>query len=196
MTFESYRDDVLALSASWDLVVGHSLGGSIVLLALAARPAWADRVILVDPALVFADRDVAIDELAGPWDKPIDRATIAAERPEWDPREVDLKVDALRQSGRAPIVRTLEQSTPWDGRPLLDGLTMPALVLGADPELGAMVSPELGEAIARTHSSVDFEVVRGGSHSMHRDAYAAFWRIVDRWLTRTADCIGAPPESR
>jgi pimeloyl-ACP methyl ester carboxylesterase len=187
MTFEAYRDDVLALATSWDLVVGHSLGGSITLLALAARPDWAVRIILVDPALVFADRAAAIEELTEPWRKPIDRATIAAERPRWDPRDVDLKVDALRQSGRTSIVRTLEQSTPWDGRPLLGGLTMPTLILGADPELGSMVSPQLGEAIALAQPAVEFAVVRGGSHSMHRDAYDSFWSIIDRWLSRPVD---------
>jgi len=182
MTLEGYCDDVLALGDSWDLVLGHSLGGALVVQIVSGRSQWADLVILEDPALVIDDAGAAMDSFTEPWNDPIDAATIAAANPRWLDRDVEVKVNALRDCGRETVVRTVEDSAPWDLRPLLGGLTMPTLLLGADPALGALVSPEFGTAIASSHPSITFEVVAGGSHSIHRDGYDAFWAGVDRFL--------------
>ena len=54
-------------------------------------------------------------------------------------------------------------------------------VAGADPELGALVPPELGSELA-AHHLVEFTQVMG-SHSMHRDAYEELWQVLLPWVT-------------
>jgi pimeloyl-ACP methyl ester carboxylesterase len=112
---------------------------------------------------------------------------VAADNPRWHPRDVDVKVDMLRQCGRDTVVRTIEDSVPFDVAPLLATLTVPTLVLGGDPAHDSYVTPEAGEAIAASHPVIDFAVVAGGSHSMHRDAYDGFWAAISRFLLDQAD---------
>ena len=42
---------------------------------------------------------------------------------------------------------------------------MPTLILGADPELGALAAPALGDG----HPHVEYRIVTGAGHSVHRD---------------------------
>ncbi len=182
MRLEDYRDDVLALADSWDLVLAHSLGGAIAVHAVAVRPGWTSRLILEDPALAILDHDQAMEEFTSPWTKPIDRATIAAEKPRWHPRDIDIKVEALCQVGRDAVVRTVDDNVPYDVRPLLAEVAVPTLMLGADPDYEPLVPPEMGMELAAAHDAIEFVVVEDGSHSMHRDAYDAFWSELDRFL--------------
>ena len=182
MTLEAYRDDVLELGESWDLVLGHSLGGAIALQAIGVRPEWAAALILEDPALVMDDVAAAVGSLTAPWHEPIDRASVAAANPRWHRRDVDVKVDMLRQCGRDTVVRTIEDSVPYDLRPLRNAITMPTLLLGADPQHEGFVSPAFGASIELAHPTVEFAVVAGGSHSMHRDAYEELWPAISRFV--------------
>ena len=61
--------------------------------------------------------------------------------------------------------RILSENAPWRHAHLLDRVTVPTLVLGADPELGALATPALGDG--RPH--VEYRVVEGAGHSVHRD---------------------------
>ena len=52
-TLAAYAADVAIAhpdgDESWDLVIGHSLGGAAVTLAAADNPTWTRRVVLIDP---------------------------------------------------------------------------------------------------------------------------------------------------
>jgi hypothetical protein len=54
-------------------------------------------------------------------------------------------------------------------------------VIGADPEQGTLVPPELGLELA-AYRLVEFTQVMG-SHSMHRDAYEELWQVLLPWVT-------------
>jgi pimeloyl-ACP methyl ester carboxylesterase len=182
MQISAMAADVVALSESWDVVVGHSLGGTIALSILLERPDWARRVILEDPALVFEDADSVVFWLLDPFTKPLTRRQVAAAGPGWAAFDVDVKVDALRQARPGTIRRTIEQAAPFDIRHDLEALDMPTLLLGADPELGALVTPRIGRAAVEANPHIEFVTVLGGSHSMHRQAFHAFWEPVAGFL--------------
>ena len=57
-------------------------------------------------------------------------------------------------------------------------LQVPTLLLGADPDLGPLVPPALGTSLAEMNSNIEFHTVTGGSHSMHRDEFDQFMRLV------------------
>jgi len=183
MRIDAMGADVVALADSWDLVVGHSLGGTVALSILLDQPNWASRVVMEDPALMFGQTDAVVDWLLAPFTKPLTREQIAADGVGWEPFDVDVKVDALRSCSPATVRRTIEQSAPFDVRSHLKVLTMPTLLLGADPKLGALVTPEIGIAAANDNPMIIFEPVAGGSHSMHRQAFAAFWEPIATFLS-------------
>ena len=174
--------DVAALAEEWDVVLGHSLGGTVALTILRDRPGWAHRLILEDPALVFDEPDPVILWLLEPFTKPATRDQVAADGGGWAAFDVDVKVDALREADPMTIRRTIEQSAPFDIRADLERLTMPTLLLGADPELGALVTPDIGAAAVAANAGIVFETVPGGSHSMHRQAFDSFWAAIARFL--------------
>jgi pimeloyl-ACP methyl ester carboxylesterase len=182
MRIAAMAADVVSLGGSWDLVLGHSLGGTVALSILRERPGWAARVILEDPALVFDEPDPVVFWLLDPFTGPLTHERVAAEGSGWASFDVDVKVDALRQANPGDIRRTIEQLAPFDIRLDLAALDVPTLLLGADPELGALVTPDIGRAAAAGNPNIEFATVAGGSHSMHRQAFAAFWEQVARFL--------------
>lgn len=186
MSIAASRDDVLGLGESWDLVLGHSLGGAIALLCQAVRPTWASRLVLEDPALLMGDPDLVAAAMTDPWNRPIDVETIGAANPRWHPRDVEIEVASLQQCRPGSIERTIRDSAPYDLRPLVAALDVPTLLLGADPQLDPVLPQTLGEELAAANHRVDFSAVAGGSHSMHRDAHDGFWASIDRFLVATA----------
>ena len=182
MSIPAMAADVLALGDSWDVVLGHSLGATVALPILLERPGWTGRVILEDPALIFDEPDPVISWLLEPFTKPASREQVAADGAGWSAFDVDVKVDALREANPLTIRRTIEQAAPFDIRRALEELTMPTLLLGADPELGTLVTPEIGRAAAAVNPNIEFVTIAGGSHSMHRQAFTSFWAEIARFL--------------
>lgn len=181
LTIESYRDDVLLLGGSWDLLVGHSLGGTIAAAAMAVRPSLAKQVILEDPAVSSTETARLLADSPEPSAHPT-IAGIAAEHPDWHPRDVELKVEALLQCGVEGPTRTMEDASPWDVWPEVLALPVPTLLLAADPELGSLVSAEMGAEATEENGLVDFVLVEGAGHSMHRDSYDRFMALVRRFV--------------
>jgi pimeloyl-ACP methyl ester carboxylesterase len=180
---DAYRDDILALGSGWDVVLGHSLGGLVAVACQVADPGWTSALVLEDPALVMADtegvRRWLLEDFAGPIDVP----TITARHPQWAPGDVSAKVEALRRAGPKAVTATLAAIGTIDARPLLADLGVPTVLIGADPLAGALVSAADGEAAARL-PGVDYVMIPGGEHSIHRNRYEAFRDVLMGWLDR------------
>jgi len=173
VSIESHRDDVLLLGGGWDLLVGHSLGGAIAASAVAASPEFAARVVLEDPAI---DSSATADFIAGSPKLPVHptKASVAAEYPDWDPRDVELKVEALLACGPHIIERTMEDASPWDIWPDILNTPVPTMILAADAGLESLISAEKEREVRATAGHLHFERIAGAGHSIHRDALPAF----------------------
>ena len=55
-------------------------------------------------------------------------------------------------------------------------------LLDRNPTLDALVSPDLGKEIVSANPLVTFEILEGAGHSLHRDSYDGFWRMVKAFL--------------
>jgi pimeloyl-ACP methyl ester carboxylesterase len=159
----------------WDLVLGHSLGGAISVLA-AQRPGFARRVVLLDPVLAIDPAEhhsVHQDQLAE-LTMTLDR--VRGERPSWHPLDIETKVTAAHQADRAMVDGTFAQNKPWNVVDQARTLQVPTLVLGGDPAVFTFVSEE-------QVGSATYRVIEGAGHSPHRDRPDATIRAIREWLT-------------
>ena len=181
-TFDSHAADLIELGSRWDLVVGHSLGGALALVALRLEPDFATRLVLEDPALAIFDPDEALHQLSQQFDVEGTVEWVAEHNPTWHPEDVRIKVEALGETSHQVTEAIVRQNEPWNVMADLAAVTIPTLVVGADPELGALVPPALGESLAEFNKHVRFVSIPGASHSMHRDEFTAFMAEIERFL--------------
>lgn len=179
---DSYAADVLALGREWDVVVGHSLGGAIAAIAQTSDRSFARRLILEDPLLRLSEPDRFIAEYTKPFEDPSAR-TILDQNPRWHPQDARIKSEALEATSPEVVRGTVLENQPWDLAPVAMGLVCPTLLIGADPDRGALVDPALGGEIAAANPQVTFSVLDGAGHSMHRDTYAGFWQALHGYIS-------------
>lgn len=169
MRLASHAADVVGLGA-WDVVVGHSLGGTVAVLAAASHPEWVDRLVLLDPALASAAVPRAeIEEwLLAPWVGPITAESVARTNPGWHPEDARIKSESLHQTSPDVIRAIVGDMVEVDVVSPLTRLTTPTVILGSDPEMGAIVPVALGEWLDAEHGHLTFRWFRGWEHSPHR----------------------------
>ena len=178
MLIDDHRDDILELRPHWDLVLGHSLGGAIVLAAVAEAETLTDKLILQDPVIIGSNSPEVLAWLLKDYEVPVSAGELAATNPRWHAKDAEFKAEALRQAGPEIAKATFDVPVPWNYWDTLVSLSVPTLLVGADPKVGALVGPEIGMAAAAENPMIQFETVVGGSHSMHRDEYAAYWDLI------------------
>lgn len=174
-TLDAYGADVGATAPdgaavrSWDLVIGHSLGGAAAVLASAADPEWTRRLVLIDPGLrlVEADRVVVRQGLEASFDDPTAEA-IRAAHPTWHPQDVELKVRATSEASRWAVEQTSTQNATWDVMDAAARLQVPTHIIGADPAVYSIFHGPIAEEFVRSGRAT-MSVVAGAGHSPHRD---------------------------
>jgi pimeloyl-ACP methyl ester carboxylesterase len=157
-------------AGSWDLVVGHSLGGAASTLASAHHPRWTRRLVLVDPAIHLDDEqraDVNSGQSASFLAVPT-ADSVRSENPHWHELDVELKAEALRRCSRWAIEQVGVQNAMWDVRDAAAAITIPTHVIAADPEVYSLFH---GSTAAQVLGNPAFSmsVVPGAGHSLHRD---------------------------
>jgi len=184
---DSYVADVRAATAGarpYDLIVAHSLGGTVATVIAADDPGWTRRLVLLDPVwyvppdqlLVVAD-DQASDLLATP-------ESLRAAKPHWDDRDRAAKLAAIAEVDPAAPRRTFADPDRWDVRDAAGRIPQPTLVLGADPAVYTMLEPADAEAARRTAPAMEYRIVPGAGHSPHRDVPGATRTLLLEWLDR------------
>ena len=155
------------LGAGFDLYVGHSLGGAIGTVLLARHPQTAHRAVLIDPALLVTDDQVADIPTELMADKTLDADEVVAQNPRWHPRTVQARIRATEAADVDAVSGYLEQNPSWDVSAEAAQVTVPVLVLVATD--GSAVAPELVTALPAANAHWRFETVPNSSHSLHRD---------------------------
>ncbi|MDQ3772841.1 MAG: alpha/beta hydrolase [Actinomycetota bacterium] len=178
----SYAADVLTLGSEWDVVVGHSLGGAIAAVAQRTDRSFADRLVLEDPLLLLSEPETFIAEYTKPFEDP-SAGAVLARYPRWHPQDARIKSEALEASSPEVVGRTVLENQPWDLVPIVMNLDCRTLLIAADPDEGALVTPEMGGEIAAANPHVTFRLLAGAGHSLHRDSYEAFWRMLHGHLS-------------
>lgn len=173
-TIGAYAADLAACrpqdETPWDLVIGHSLGGTAAVVAAASVPDWTDRLVLVDPAIQLDEpaRDEIRESQQRQFDDPSAEA-VRAEHPSWHPLDIELKVQGIQDVSRWAVEQTSEQNEEWDVRLPTLSLDMPIHIIAGDPAVYALFRGDIVEQLL-TRPSITMSVVEGAGHSPHRDA--------------------------
>jgi pimeloyl-ACP methyl ester carboxylesterase len=167
--------------SGWDLVVGHSLGGAVSVLA-AQRDDFARRLVLIDPVLVVTSDSadaVMADQLA---ELAVTAESLATQRPHWHERDRAAKLRGVRLVDPRAVRGAFVDTETWDVSAQARRLRMPTLVLGADPDVFTMMDLALIEEL--DGDVIEHRVIHGAGHSVHRDRPAetidAILEFVDR----------------
>lgn len=175
---QAYAADLLALGEEWDVVLGHSLGGAAVVQAMIERPDWTSRLVLEDPMLILLDQKSAAEYVTADLGPDVTVEDVAAANPTWHLEDARIKHEAQAQAGREVLENSIAHNPGWNVVGAVAALEVPTLLLGADPDLGPLVPPALGVSLAEMNPNVEFHTVTNGSHSMHRDEFDQFMRLV------------------
>lgn len=177
--FADYADDLPG--TGWNLVVGHSLGGAVAVLA-GLRAGFAERIVLLDPALVLPS-DELDGLLAGELEElGLDEAGFRELRPTWHPLDIAHKATATAKATAHMVERTVADNTPWNVLREAERLPVPTLVVGGDHEVYSMLPTESAVALVAANPLVDYRVVEGSGHSPHRDRPEATLALLRAWL--------------
>lgn len=170
--------DLLALGHAWDVVLGHSLGGAAAVEASVGRPDWTRLLILEDPMLIILDQDIALEYVTADLGENVTVDTLADSNPTWHPEDTRIKFMAQGQAGRDVIESSITHNPGWNAVGAVASLTLPTLLLGADPDRRPLVPPALGTSLAEMNPNIEFHTIPNSSHSMHRDEFDTFMRLV------------------
>ncbi len=184
--------DLAAIIEGLDLdrpiVLGHSMGAANAAQLAAARPELVGSLALEDPPW---------------WDKP----------PHMPPGQSPLAASLRRLQANPPVdpipaARALnpgwpdDELEPWvtsklqfdmrwlDVRPdyapwqaLAPRLRCPGLLLTGDPALGALVPPQVAQAVQAVWPQVEVVHFAGAGHSIRREQRAAYMAALRGWLS-------------
>jgi len=196
-SIREHATDVLALGDPWDAVLGHSMGGSIAVLAAARTTGWTQRLILQDPALVVPEpREAMIEWLVDDYRRPLTPEQLALDNPHWHQRDCEVKAAALRSAGPDLVTATIEDSWPWNLVDDTAALTVPTTIIGSDPACGGIMAQTIAWWLVDTNPLVTYVFLPGAEHSVHRDdqLYPEYFRIVREALDGTPTLRGGEEE--
>lgn len=161
-SFADYASDLPA--GPFDLVVGHSLGGAVAVVAQRGA-----RLVLLDPVLEVRPEDwdeIRADQIA---ELDLTEDSLRADKAHWDERDIEHKLAAVREANPAMVGRTFDDNPGWSVVAAASALTVPTLILGGDHAVYSMLATSTVDAVTAANPLVEYRVVAGAGHSPHRD---------------------------
>ena len=171
-------------AVSWDVVIGHSIGGASAVLAAHLNPSWTKKLVLLDPALELGDatrNQVLENQRLGHLHHGIDEVREA--NPSWHPLDVELKVQAHKAASLFALEHAVFDNDPWNVTEEATSLTIPTHVIGADPKNGSMFCNDFARTMVEANPHMTYEVIDGAGHSVHRDKSAATIAAILRFVS-------------
>ena len=156
--------------SGWDVVLGHSIGAASAVVASIIEPAWADKLVLLDPALRLDDdgrAQVHENQLHGHLRQDV--AEVSELNPHWHPLDQQLKVSAHRQASLFALEHAVLDNDPWDVTEQAYQLSAPTLVLSGEESHGGMFFGDYATGLVGQNRNIQWHVIAGAGHSLHRD---------------------------
>ncbi|MGH2616384.1 MAG: alpha/beta fold hydrolase [Thermomicrobiales bacterium] len=195
-------DDLAGLIAALRLnrpaVLGHSMGAATALVLAGAYPHLPGAILLEDPPAWWTDW---YDTPDGVERRAQMRAGFIAlkrktreelladkraEEPGWSDEELCCWADA-KQRFSPDVLEVVGRDNPLgvDWPTILPRITCPALLITADPELGAIVTEESAASLKSLVPQLDMAHIPGAGHSIRRDRFGRYMAVVREFLAES-----------
>ena len=92
----------------------------------------------------------------------------------------------MRQADRTAVDRTFGDNPGWNLLAEATALAVPTLILGADHAVYSMLPAETAEAIVAANPLVEYRIIEGAGHSLHRDRPEQTIAAILDWAKRPA----------
>ena len=197
---------IRALGLEKPYVWGHSMGAITAATLASAYPDLVRAVVLEDPPLrdeplfqetphmeFFVTEGEQQEQFGWQWLYEL-RALPREERivrgfamnpnwareeiPPWADSKAELNIDILE-----PALAAVAHATPW--REVIARIECPILLVTGDPQLHAIVTPEVAQEAAQLWKRGEVLHIRGAGHNVHRDRYDETMASVRDFLRRT-----------
>jgi pimeloyl-ACP methyl ester carboxylesterase len=173
------------------------MGAATALILAGVHPELPGAILLEDPPAWWTDR-TGLPEESERRARMKERAIglkqksredlIAgqrAEQPGWSAAELDPWADAkLRFRPYVLSVFDQDNAANVDWPAVLGRITCPALLITADPELGAIVTEESAAALKALVPHLEIAYVPEAGHSIRRDQFTRYMDVVRNFLAR------------
>lgn len=194
-TWETLGEDLAgaieALGVAPALLMGHSMGAASASLVAARRPDLVRGLVLEDPPWRQATSDPAarsaraeMFRMALEVRRARSKEDLVSEcrqnSPAWSDEEVGPWAESKQQV--SPHVASLFVGDYPDWREVAASITCPTLLLTADPERGAIVTPKVASEALSLMPNARVERVSDAGHSIHRDQPARVLALVREFL--------------
>jgi len=157
------------------LLVGHSFGGVMAILATLRGILKPSHIVLEDPVLHFADQQTPAGLLKNDEaNLPRDVAGTLRANPKWLPIDAEGKVASLRAINWDHMRQVFADNAPWDLRADLRAVARAVPTRLILPESSFYVPPADAAAIEADLGPGTVVRVHGAGHSIHRDDLSAF----------------------
>ena len=173
-------------------VLGHSMGAASTLVLAGTYPEVLRAILLEDPPAwraaapetrLLASRRAKIVAL-----KRKTREELIADRRHEDPHWSEAELGPWADSKLRLSFYVLNWGSPtavdWPGT--LGRISCPALLITADPEQGALVTPAGAASLRALVPQMKVAHIAGAGHSIRRDQFARYTEIVRRFLAETS----------
>jgi len=197
---------IRALGLEKPYVWGHSMGAITAAMLAASYPDLVRAIVLEDPPLMdkpgfqtTPDRELfqtggeqqeqygwqwLFELRALPREERIARGL--AMNPNWAKEEIipwadskaELNIDILE-----PALAAVANAAPW--REVISRIECPILLVTGDPELHAIVTPEIAQEAAQLWKHGEVLHMSGAGHNIHRDRYDETMTAAQAFLNRT-----------
>jgi pimeloyl-ACP methyl ester carboxylesterase len=173
------------------ILVGHSMGGAVVLTAALAQPEWLHALVLTGSGarfvlsshllgLIRSDYAAAVDYIIGLSFAPIDGALTYAQR-------------IARQGARRKLLRTpqhvtladYEACSRFDAAERLSEVKVPALVVVGEHD--RLTPPSLSEELSAGIPAAQLHIVPGAGHMLPLEKPDAYNELVRTFVGEVGD---------
>jgi pimeloyl-ACP methyl ester carboxylesterase len=183
---------IRALALERPVVGGHSMGAGTAAEMEARFPGLASALILEDPpwrALPVEEKPPAapantwMDWLNTYHNRSLEEVIEHGRQlnPNWDAAEFPAWA-ASKQQFDPNFVTARSRILRPDFVDLVRAITIPALLITADPEKGAIVTPEVAEQVVDANPLIQVAHIHGAGHNIRREAFTEFMDAVRGFL--------------
>ncbi len=188
---------VQALGLEKPIIMGHSMGANTALKFASCYPELPRAVILEDPPL----REAVERENPGQAQPFVERmrqsilgykamsrdaliAMIHNQAPAWSEDELGPWADSKLQVSLNFVEGMKNRPmpvSPWED---LAKITCPVLLITADPEKGAIITPEIAQKASQVLPSLKVVRIPNAGHSIRREAFSVYIEVVKGFLVQ------------